>query len=136
MAVAALAHITVSPGSAPAGSAAVLTFHVPSEEAHTDTTRLDMRIPTDHPIATYSNGDVVRWIDVAQPGQPAPDHPAPVLTLTTAAASVKSTAVVSDRSSSDGMAPAVAAAGLVADRRATGPPDPRRHRRGVNGRKG
>ncbi|MBS2539948.1 YcnI family protein [Catenulispora sp. NF23] len=33
-------------------------------------------------VQTYSNGDVVRWIDLAQPGQPAPDHPAPVLVLT------------------------------------------------------
>ena len=33
-------------------------------------------------IQTYSNGDVVRWIDLPQPGQPAPEHPAPVLTLT------------------------------------------------------
>jgi uncharacterized protein YcnI len=33
-------------------------------------------------IQTYSNGDVVRWIDVAQPGQPEPEHPAPVLVLT------------------------------------------------------
>ena len=37
-------------------------------------------------LQTYSNGDVVRWIDVQQPGQPEPDHPAPVLTLTAAAA--------------------------------------------------
>jgi len=37
-------------------------------------------------IATYSNGDVVRWIDLPQAGQPAPDHPAPVLTLTAASA--------------------------------------------------
>jgi uncharacterized protein YcnI len=35
-------------------------------------------------IQTYSNGDVVRWIDLPQPGQPDPAHPAPVLTLTTA----------------------------------------------------
>ena len=34
-------------------------------------------------VQTYSNGDVVRWIDLAQPGQPAPEHPAPILTLTT-----------------------------------------------------
>ena len=33
-------------------------------------------------VQTYSNGDVVRWIDVARTGQPAPDHPAPVLALT------------------------------------------------------
>jgi uncharacterized protein YcnI len=38
-------------------------------------------------IQTYANGDVVRWIDIQQPGQPAPDHPAPVLTLTAAGAS-------------------------------------------------
>ena len=36
-------------------------------------------------LQTYANGDVVRWIDVQQPGQAAPDHPAPVLTLTAAA---------------------------------------------------
>lgn len=153
-AVPAFAHITVTPGSAAAGSAAVLTFHVPNEEAKADTVRVDVQVPTDHPIAqllvrpvpgwtisvktvtlakplvtddgsfsqavseviwsggtiapgqfqdfsmstdplpegvsqlafkaiqTYSNGDIVRWIDVPQPGQPAPDHPAPVLTLT------------------------------------------------------
>ena len=36
-------------------------------------------------LQTYSNGDIVRWIDVQQAGQPEPDHPAPVLTLTAAA---------------------------------------------------
>jgi uncharacterized protein YcnI len=34
-------------------------------------------------VQTYSNGDVVRWIDLSQPGQPAPAHPAPILTLAT-----------------------------------------------------
>ena len=38
-------------------------------------------------VQTYSNGDVVRWIDVPVAGQPDPDHPAPVLTLTKAAGS-------------------------------------------------
>jgi periplasmic copper chaperone A len=33
-------------------------------------------------VQTYSNGDVVRWIDLPQAGQPEPEHPAPVLTLT------------------------------------------------------
>jgi uncharacterized protein YcnI len=33
-------------------------------------------------IQTYSNGDVVRWIDPPPAaGQPAPDHPAPTLTI-------------------------------------------------------
>jgi Domain of unkown function (DUF1775) len=53
LAVPALAHITVTPDSASAGSAAVLTFHVPNEEARADTTRLDMQIPVDHPIAQH-----------------------------------------------------------------------------------
>ncbi|HZR53193.1 MAG TPA: YcnI family protein [Streptosporangiaceae bacterium] len=157
-AIPALAHITVTPGSVQAGSTAVLTFHVPNEESTADTVKVDVQIPTDHPIAqflvkpvpgwsvsvktvklakplvtddgqftqavseviwsggqiapgqfedfsvsadplpegvsqlvfkaiqTYSNGDVVRWIDLSQPGKPEPDHPAPVLTLTAGAA--------------------------------------------------
>jgi periplasmic copper chaperone A len=184
LAVPALAHVTVTPDSAPAGAAAVLTFHVPNEEAHADATGLDMRIPTDHPIAqvlvkpipgwkitvkditlskpivtddgrfnlavsevtwsggrippgqfqdftisadplptgvselafkaiqTYSNGDVVSWIDLPQPGQPAPDHPAPVLKLT--AATNPNAAATSPGSGSDAAARVLAIAGLVA----------------------
>jgi uncharacterized protein YcnI len=193
LAVPALAHVTVTPDSAPAGVAAVLTFHVPNEEAHADATGLDMRIPTDHPIAqvlvkpvpgwkitvkditlskpivtddgrftqavsevtwsggrippgqfqdftisadplptgvselafkaiqTYSNGDVVSWIDLPQPGQPAPDHPAPVLKLTAATnlnAAATSPGSGSDATSpgsgSDAAARMLAIAGLVA----------------------
>jgi uncharacterized protein YcnI len=196
-AIPALAHITVTPGSAQPGSAAVLTFHVPNEEAKAYTTRVDIQIPTDHPIAqllvqpvpgwtisvrtitlakplvtddgqftqavseviwsggrvapgqfqdfslsadplpqgvrqltfkaiqTYSNGDVVRWIDVAQPGQPEPDHPAPVLMLTaggagtggatgtggTAGTTAPSASVAA--SGSDGTARAIAAGGAA-----------------------
>jgi uncharacterized protein YcnI len=33
-------------------------------------------------LQTYSDGSIVRWIDLAAPGQAEPDHPAPVLTLT------------------------------------------------------
>jgi uncharacterized protein YcnI len=32
-------------------------------------------------VQTSSNGDIVRWIDLSQAGQPAPDHPATVLRL-------------------------------------------------------
>jgi uncharacterized protein YcnI len=186
----ALAHITITPGSAQPGSAAVLTFHVPNEEAKADTTRVDVQIPTDHPIAqllvkpvpgwtisvrtitlakpivtddgqftqavseviwsggqiapgqfqdfaisadplpqgvsqltfkaiqTYSNGDVVRWIDVPQPGQPAPDHPAPVLTIAAGTASAppaasRPAAATSGSGTSDGMARGIAAGGVV-----------------------
>ncbi|MBY8889481.1 YcnI family protein, partial [Streptomyces sp. PTM05] len=33
-------------------------------------------------LQTYSDGDIVRWIDEQQPGQPEPEHPAPTLKLT------------------------------------------------------
>jgi periplasmic copper chaperone A len=154
----AFAHVVITPSSAPAGSAAELTFRVPNEETKAATTELQIKIPTDHPIAqllvkpvpgwtatvttvtlatpittddgtfgsavsevtwtggkilpgqfqdfsvsadplpsgiselvfkavqTYSNGDIVRWIDLSQPGEPAPEHPAPVLALTTGGA--------------------------------------------------
>jgi uncharacterized protein YcnI len=154
----ASAHVTITPGSAPQGSAAELTFKVPNEEQTAATVELQLQVPTAHPIAqflvkpvpgwtvtvqtvtlakpivtddgsfatavsevtwkggkilpgqyqdfsvsadplpsgtgqlafkavqTYSNGDVVRWIDLPQAGQPDPEHPAPVLTLTRAAA--------------------------------------------------
>lgn len=35
-------------------------------------------------IQTYSNGDVVSWIQTSVKGAPEPDHPAPVLRLTKA----------------------------------------------------
>ncbi|MDH6140306.1 uncharacterized protein YcnI [Kitasatospora sp. GP30] len=38
-------------------------------------------------LQTYSDGSVVRWIDEQKAGQPAPEHPAPVLHLTAAGAS-------------------------------------------------
>jgi uncharacterized protein len=37
-------------------------------------------------VQTYSNGSVVRWIEVAAAGAPEPEHPAPSLTLTASAA--------------------------------------------------
>jgi uncharacterized protein YcnI len=169
----------------------VLTFHIPNEEASAYTTRVDMRVPTDHPIAqllvepvagwtisvrtislakplvtddgqftqavseviwsggrippgqfqdfslsadplpqgaaqltfktiqTYSNGDVVRWIDVPASGQPEPDHPAPQLTLTTGTGLAGGTAtaavppVSGATSASDGTARAIAVGGVL-----------------------
>jgi uncharacterized protein len=32
-------------------------------------------------LQTYSNGDVVRWIEQSAPGGPEPEHPAPSVTL-------------------------------------------------------
>jgi uncharacterized protein YcnI len=187
----ALAHITISPSSVPAGSTVVLTLHVPNEETNADTVKLDVQIPTAHPIAqllvqpvpgwsvsvrsirlakplvtgdgsfsqavseviwsggkilpgqfqdfsisadpmpvgisqlplkaiqTYSNGDIVRWIDLPQPGLPAPAHPAPVITLTTGTATTPArtaghaTAAAPAASGSDGLTRALAVAGLL-----------------------
>lgn len=183
----AFAHITVSPDSVPAGSTTELTFHVPNEESTANTTKVDVLIPTVHPIAqllakpvpgwtatvktiklpkpvttddgtfttavdeviwsggqiqpgqfqdfsiscdslpdgagqlvfkaiqTYSNGDIVRWIDLSQPGQAEPAHPAPTVTLTSATAPAKtaSAGTTAASSGSDGMARWLGLAGVV-----------------------
>jgi periplasmic copper chaperone A len=69
-------------------------------------------------IQTYSNGDVVRWIDVSQPGQPEPAHPAPVVTLTTTTAAASTgaphpSAAAPASSGSSGASTALGAAGLA-----------------------
>lgn len=46
-------------------------------------------------LQTYSDGSVVRWIDEAAKGQPEPEHPAPVLTLTPASDSAGDAATTS-----------------------------------------
>lgn len=56
-------------------------FSISVDPLPTDTTQLVFKA-----VQTYSDGDVVRWIDLAVPGEPEPDHPAPVLALTPAGA--------------------------------------------------
>lgn len=69
-------------------------------------------------MQTYSNGDITRWIDLPQPGQPEPDHPAPELTLAKAGSVARATAVsagpTSPRTRPDGTARTLAIAGLAA----------------------
>jgi len=75
-------------------------------------------------IETYGNGEVDRWITEQQPGQPEPEHPAPVLTLTpagagtaggtTGAADGSSAAPAASGGGSDTTALALGAAGLAA----------------------
>jgi periplasmic copper chaperone A len=70
-------------------------------------------------IQTYSNGDVVRWIDLPQPGQPEPEHPAPVLALTAATSDDGTTPAQADppasgSGGSDTTAISLGAAGLAA----------------------
>ncbi|MFG2355104.1 YcnI family protein [Streptomyces sp. NPDC048521] len=159
LSVPAFAHVSVQPeGSAAKGGYAVVDFKVPNERDDTSTTKLEVNLPTDHPIAsvmpqpvpgwtakvtkskldkpltmhgekideavtkvtwtadgkgiepgffqkfplslgalpentdqlvfkaiqTYSDKEVVRWIEVPQEGQEEPENPAPVLELSAA----------------------------------------------------
>jgi uncharacterized protein YcnI len=58
-------------------------------------------------VQTYSNGDVVRWIDTAPAGGPEPEHPAPTLTLTKAGDSDTATASPTPGSGGSGSTAAV-----------------------------
>ncbi|MFJ9585085.1 YcnI family copper-binding membrane protein [Streptomyces acidicola] len=155
----AFAHVSVSPeGTAPKGGYATVNFKVPNERDDASTTKLEVTLPTDHPLAsvqpeavagwkvevtrskldkpvdlhgekideavskvtwtatgkgiepgffqkfplslgqlpedsdelvfkalqTYSDKDVVRWIEVPEKGQEEPESPAPVLALSAA----------------------------------------------------
>jgi uncharacterized protein YcnI len=51
-------------------------FAVRLAQLPTDATTLSFKT-----LETYGDGDVVRWIDLPQAGQPEPDHPAPTITL-------------------------------------------------------
>ena len=73
----AVSEIDWTGGNIPVGQ--YQDFQVSADPLPKDTNQLVFKA-----VQTYSNGDVVRWIDLAQPGQAAPDHPAPVLTLTAA----------------------------------------------------
>jgi uncharacterized protein YcnI len=57
-------------------------FQISVDPLPSDTTQLVFKA-----VQTYSNGDVVRWIDLSTSSDPNPDHPAPVLTLTPASSS-------------------------------------------------
>ncbi|SNQ51297.1 conserved exported hypothetical protein [Frankia canadensis] len=49
-------------------------------------------------LQTYSDGSVVRWVDVATAGGPEPEHPAPAITLTSATAGSGGQATAADAS--------------------------------------
>ena len=51
-------------------------------------------------LQTYSGGDVVRWIEVTPAGGQEPEHPAPVVTLTKAAAGADHHAATADEAAS------------------------------------
>lgn len=67
--------ITWSGGNIPPGT--FDDFEVSLGRLPTDTDKLVFKA-----VQTYSNGDVVRWIDASSPGGAEPEHPAPTLELT------------------------------------------------------
>jgi uncharacterized protein YcnI len=68
-------------------------------------------------LQTYSSGEIVRWIEVPIAGQPEPDTPAPILTLTPQSAPTAAPSGASEgtstRSSSTTTADALAAVALL-----------------------
>jgi len=193
---AASAHVTIQAGTVSPGSYARVAFQVPTESDTASTTKLEVQIPTDHPIAsvatmpvpgwtaavettklstpvktddgevsevvnkitwtatsadsaikpgqflefplslgplpdtdkivfkalqTYSDGNVVRWIDEPTSNGTEPEHPAPVLKLTKAGSDAAGASVAPDtvtvtpaaRSTSDGTARTLAITGAV-----------------------
>ena len=73
-----------------------------------DATRLSFKT-----LETYGDGEIDRWIEIQEPGQPEPDNPAPLLKLkpaTTAAASPSPAAAPSSEPSTAASAAAVDAA--------------------------
>jgi uncharacterized protein YcnI len=64
-------------------------------------------------LETYGNGDVSRWIEIQEPGQSEPDHPAPLLVLKNGAAPATSSAApptASPSAAAPATAPTTAAA--------------------------
>ncbi len=60
--LAAWAHVTVQPGSAPKGGTdQELTFRVPNEDDKANVTGLDMQIPTDHPLLGVEAENMPGW---------------------------------------------------------------------------
>jgi len=98
----ASAHVTVNPNTAAQGAYAKVSFRVPTESDTASTTKLEVDLPADTPIASvavkplpgwtavteksklHSDGSIVRWIDLPNADGSEPDHPAPTLKLTAA----------------------------------------------------
>lgn len=67
-------------------------------------------------LQTYSNGQIVRWIDPVTPGQPEPAHPTPILQLTnpnTSTGAATSTTTAATTATKDNSARILAIAALI-----------------------
>ncbi|GAA2646574.1 YcnI family copper-binding membrane protein [Nonomuraea recticatena] len=61
LAVPALAHVTINPGSAEQGGFTKVAFRVPNERDNASTTKIEVSFPVDHPLAFVSVKPVPGW---------------------------------------------------------------------------
>ena len=61
LAAPASAHVTVNPSTATPGSYSKVTFRVPTESDTLSTTKLEVNLPTDQPIASVSTKPIPGW---------------------------------------------------------------------------
>lgn len=61
LALPALAHVTINPGTAVQGGFTKVAFRVPNERDDASTTKLEVTFPTDHPLAFVSVKPVPGW---------------------------------------------------------------------------
>jgi periplasmic copper chaperone A len=73
LALPASAHVTVNPNTAEPGGYGAFDVRVPNEEAGADATKVQLYLPTDHPIASVSVQSTPGWtIDVTKGKLPQP----------------------------------------------------------------
>ncbi|MGP3958092.1 YcnI family copper-binding membrane protein [Nonomuraea sp. 3N208] len=73
LALPALAHVTVQPGTAEQGSFSKVAFRVPNERDNASTTKIEVSFPADHPLAFVSVKPLPGWeVKVTEGKLPAP----------------------------------------------------------------
>ncbi|MBG0817771.1 YcnI family protein [Planomonospora sp. ID82291] len=73
LAVPALAHVTINPGSAEQGGFTKVAFRVPNERDDASTGKIEVTFPTDHPLAFVSVKPVPGWkVEVTEGELPEP----------------------------------------------------------------
>ena len=73
LALPAMAHVTIQPGSAEQGGFTKVAFRVPNERDNASTTKIEVSFPTDHPLAFVSVKPVPGWkVEVTEGELPKP----------------------------------------------------------------
>ncbi|MEV4016118.1 YcnI family protein [Nonomuraea angiospora] len=73
LAIPALAHVTIQPGTAEQGGFTKVAFRVPNERDDASTTKIEVSFPTDHPLAFVSVKPLPGWdVKVTQGKLPKP----------------------------------------------------------------